>query len=165
MKGKTLTGWVSYLNKFQDVSELKCSATKPEDFDCLDIQEEMMIVRACYLISDTSMKFAQSAEPMQTKWNEMYQKELIEMSRVHIMLVTYQMFRDGIKSSWIQENTKKHLCNLCKVFAAHDVYNDCSSLFECGYFQPGHYKMLLEYLKMQFKKIRPVMLPLIECYG
>lgn len=139
--------------------------TKPEDFDSLDILEEMMVVRACYLIGNTCLNMSQGEESMQTKWNEMYQQELVEMSRVHIMLVTYQMFRDGIKSSWLQENTKKILCSLCKTFAAHDIYNNCTALFESGYFQPGHHKMLLEYLKLQFVKIRPQMLPLIECYG
>lgn len=124
MKGTKLTGWVSYLNSVQDVSEWKCKVEKPEDFDSLDVQEEMMIARACYMIGDTCLKISQSTEPMQTRWNELFQQELIEMSRVHIMLVTYQMFRDGIKSSWLQEATKKHLCNLCKVFAAHDVYNN-----------------------------------------
>ena len=87
------------------------------------------------------------------------------MSRVHTMLVTFQIFRDGIKGSWLQENTKKTLWNLCKTFAAHDLYYNCSSLFECGYFQKGHQTMLLDYLKSQFKVIRPQMLSLIEWYG
>ena len=109
MKGNSLKGWVSYLNKVQEISEIKCSAKSAEDFDSLEMQEEMMIVRACYLIGDTCLKISQSSEPMQTRWNEVFQQELIEMSRVHTMLVTFQIFRDGIKGSWLQENTKKTL--------------------------------------------------------
>lgn len=165
MKGKTLKGWVNYLNRVQEISELKCSAQWPEDFDSLEMQEEMMIVRACYLIGDTWLKLSQSTEPMQTRWNEIYQQELIDMSRVHTMLVTFQIFRDGIKGSWLQENTKKVLWNLWKLFAAHDVYYNCSSLFEWGYFQKGHQSMLLDYIKIQLKTIRPQILPLIEWYG
>lgn len=59
MKGEKLTGWVSYLNDFQDATELQCIAEKPEDFDSLETQEEMMKVRACYLIGDVCMKMAQ----------------------------------------------------------------------------------------------------------
>jgi hypothetical protein len=51
----------------------------------------------------------QGDEPMQTKWNDIYQQELIEMSKAHVMLVTFQIFSDGVKSSWLQEATKKHL--------------------------------------------------------
>ncbi|CAI2360613.1 unnamed protein product [Moneuplotes crassus] len=165
MKGETLTGWVSYLNKVYEVTEYKCKAEKPEDFDSLETLEEMLVVKTCFMVGDTCMKMMQGDEPMQTKWNEMYQQELVEMSKAHTMLVTFQIFRDGIKSSWLQESTKKHLCNLCKVFAAHQIYLDSAPLFECGYFSGGHQKMLLEYMKMQFKLIRPVMLPLIESFG
>jgi len=165
MKGEKLTGWVSYLNNVSEVSEFTCKAEKPEDFDCLETLEEMMMVRACRMIGDTCMKIAQSKEPMQTRWNEMFQQELVDMSRVHTMLVTFQIFKNGIKSSWLQESTKKHLCNLCKVFAAYDVSKDCQELFECEYFQPGHSKMLGEYVKLVFAKIRPQMLPLVESFG
>lgn len=89
----------------------------------------MLTVRACYLIV-SAVKSLQSPEPMEEKWNEMYQQELIEIAKVHTMLVTYQIFKEGVKHSWLQETTKKHLCDLCKTFAAHDVYKNCSSLFE-----------------------------------
>jgi len=130
MRVEKLTGWVKYLNDIDEVIEYKCKAEKPEDFDCLELLEEMLIVRACFLISDTCMKMMQGDEPMETKWNEMYQQELVEMAKAHTMLATYQMFRDGIKSSWLQEATKKNLCVLCKIFAANEVYQNCSPLFE-----------------------------------
>jgi hypothetical protein len=46
MKGEKLTGWVSYLNKLNDVTDLKCNAESPEDFDDLELLEEMLKVRA-----------------------------------------------------------------------------------------------------------------------
>lgn len=128
----------------------------------------MMIVRACYMIGNVCMKMAQTKAPMETQWNEMFQQELIEMSRVHTMLITFQIFRDGIKSSWLQENTKKHLCTLCKIFAAHDVLNDNTALYECGYFSKtsdaSHSELLREYLKTQLVKLRPQILSLIESF-
>jgi hypothetical protein len=46
---------------------------------------------------------------MQTRWNELFQQELVEMAKLHTMLATFQIFRDGIKTSWLQDATKKHL--------------------------------------------------------
>ena len=165
MKGEKLTGWVSYLNNVQDITEYKCQAKSPEDFDNLDTLEEMMMVKACFLIGDVCLKMVQGSEHINTKWNEMYQQELVEMARAHTLFVTFQIFKDGIKSSLLQEATKKHLYNLCKIFAANEVNNNCGPLFECGYFSAGHQKMNLEFIKMQFKLVRPVMLPLIESFG
>lgn len=161
MKGTKLTGWVSYLNNVYDVTELKCKAETSSDFDSLDLLEEAMTVRASYMIGDTCLRISQSKEPMETRWNEIFQQELVKMSRVHIMLVTYQIYRSYVSETG---NAEKIMTTLCKLFAAHDLYNDPTALYECGYFEAGQSKLLLEYIKSLLDIIRPQALPLIECF-
>lgn len=87
------------------------------------------------------------------------------MTRAHLVLTTFVFFRKGIEESKLEENARKHLTTLCKIFATEDLHRDCVALYQCGYFQKTQSAKLLEFLKAQIKEIRPFIIPLVEAFA
>jgi len=126
-----------------------------------------MKVRAANSIMKTCMKLSNLPEGMNftQRWNEDCQVDLIKMTRAHLMYVTMLNFKNGIESSSLEDQTKKNLRVLCNIFGSHDLYNDSSALYECGYFEKDHLTYVKENLEVKLKEIRPQILPLIECWS
>ena len=60
-----------------------------------------------------------------------------------------------------------HLKNLCMLYGLHLIHSDPLSCYECGYFEdaprtPRFSFMIMESIKLLFKKIRPQAINIIE---
>lgn len=87
------------------------------------------------------------------------------MTHAHIIYMTFKIFRRKIEKEGAFKcpNLKENLLNLARMFALNElIANDCSSLYETGYFSMGVGQTLLDAAKALMTKLRPQMIPLIE---
>ena len=80
MGGTPATGYLEYLNDAQALTERKCTASKVEDFDSIEALEEMMLVRAAYMVGSTAMRLATEPGDQKDNWNEKFQVEVVNMT-------------------------------------------------------------------------------------
>jgi hypothetical protein len=80
------------------------------------------------------------------------------LARTHTKYVMFWFFMDKIRNGNIKcLNLKKNLENLCLLYGLNQIYNDCSSCYESGYFKrDGKFsEMIHEAIKLLNALIRP----------
>lgn len=100
------------------------------------------------------------------KQNTLYAVEIVEMSKNHIMFVTFKFFRERIKSLGTNscKNVKQNLEYLAMIYALTELQKDSIGNYECGYFSSGMKNMILDALKKLMEIIRPQMISLVESF-
>lgn len=72
--------------------------------------------------------------------NSLYANDVVRLSRGHTRYVQYWNFMDKVQSGTIKcPQVLKQMTNLCLLFGLQQLYNDCVSCFECGYFSKKTY--------------------------
>jgi hypothetical protein len=116
---------------------------------------EMMKVRAAFALGRAALKFTTTKGEEKTKWNEQFQFEFVQVSR---MYTYYDMYRCTLKQIALfkDEKLSYHLRNVAMLFAVSDLAKDTSSLlFESGYFNRDSHKLLKKALNHLLAEVRP----------
>jgi len=110
-------------------------------------------------------KIAASKASMKEKENMIFATDLLKMSYAHLTTVAFLIFRNHMFGVDIKcKNLEKHITNLAILYGIDYLKQDCSSLYECGYFNKGHGKMLDEAFKLTLAKLRPQLVGLVEIF-
>lgn len=76
-----------------------------------------------------------SDAPSKSKDNELFAVDIVNMSRVHIMYLTFLIFKQKIQSLKLKdERIRDHLKALCSIFALSELQRDSVGCYETGYF-------------------------------
>jgi hypothetical protein len=130
------------------------------------VLDEALKVRAAYEIQQTCKKMFSSTEKESEKVNTLFGVDIVTMCKSHLTYVTFQIFKGKIESlpSNCDENMKKHLIDLIKVFALDELVKNSDSCYETGYFKQGAMLLLSDAMQYQLRTIRPQIIPLIESF-
>jgi len=131
----------------------------------LDIQhlENALSVRAARKVRDVVTKIAQSKAKLVVTMNEMYAQDLIQMSKMHMLYLSFVLFRMKVESFKFSDTTTRPLLlKLAKIFALKQLTNDSVACYETGFFGPGSSDLLHDSMQLILQEIRPQMIPLVE---
>jgi len=79
------TGDLEYLNRVQEFAELKCRAMSAAEMASVETIEEALKVRATQMTMYVMLRFAKEKQPSSEKANSLFQVQLIQMTRMHMM--------------------------------------------------------------------------------
>ena len=72
MGGTKAKDYVAYLNDLSEYMEIKCKVGSKEELEDIDVLEEMLKARACFVIGSTAMEYSAAEGDDKTKWNEKF---------------------------------------------------------------------------------------------
>lgn len=162
-KGKPPLPLFSYL--VQKGGDQKSEAHTPEAFSELDHLERTLAVRAAYSVTQLREMMMASKATKKEKENEIFQIEICQLVRLHIVYIFFRMAKESIsQTSFKEANLRCHLETACQIFALKQLILQNTSLYEAGYFTRGSSRLLALSYEAALRKLRPQMVAIVECF-
>jgi hypothetical protein len=97
--------------------------------------EEALAVRSAYHVSETCRRMALSSASESEKTNTHFGVEIVQMSRAHIMYLSFKLFKDTIEQTkFMCQKLKENLKLMCILNGLYELSQDSVANFETGYF-------------------------------
>ena len=162
-KGKTVKGYFEYLNRTKELCSTKSSAKTIDDFLSFEHLDQALATRSAFYIDYTFNLMKASDAPKKVQENELFAFEVGKMSRQHISYMIFTLAKKQLDEfDFKDKNIKPIVELLLKIFAVKQLKNDCSDLYETGFFGAGSAKLLDAAHKKLLVDLRPHMIPLVE---
>lgn len=82
--------------------EMKRNANTVDDFLNIQHLDDALAIRAAFKVQDTITKISSSKEKKVVAMNELFAQEIIQMSKSHLLYVSFTVFRQKIESTkWV----------------------------------------------------------------
>lgn len=159
---------LSYLKNIKESVTLKCNGSGSDHFLNIDNVEEAITNGVAYRLINLSNSMQDSKASKKNQVNLVFSQDIVEVCQAHIRLISLRIFRMSLKTSSVTcKNLLANMEKLCLIYGLNQLYNDCNSCFESGYFQPkvNYSKMLLDAIKTTNEELRPQILNIIESIG
>jgi acyl-CoA oxidase len=164
MKGKKVTGSISYLNRIVQIVSKNCAVVSESDFLNPKVQMKAYQYRVCKLIANVSARMqTEKFSNEQEAWNNC-QTDLIKCAKAHCYLYLLDAFIHAVQSV-TDVNVKQALKNVCDLFALYHLEEDSSILFTEGYMSAKQSKLLSSQLRKLLIKVRLDAVPLVDAYN
>jgi hypothetical protein len=111
----------------------------------------------------TIAKIDGATESKKVVFNDICAQDIIKMSKVHMLYQTFKLTYDEIlRDKFKDQNVKKVLVILAKIFALKELEIDSHACYETGFLQSGSNSLIEEALDVSLKELRPYMVDLVE---
>ena len=132
LQGKQLKNSLKYINEIASFEEQKLKKFNPDDVEEL---LSILKVHALYHISRVAKALQLGEGSFETKWNRVYQADVIKIAQAHAVYHTGLNFVEGMKAIKVSKGLKAILECLCRIHLAHSIVT---------------YKMLIKIYKFFF---------------
>lgn len=130
----------------------------------MDTLGKALQVKACHLINQTLLAYNAHPESNKIKDNEIFQQAKVVMVKAHFQYVQFAIFRQEIETRAATGKNNEHLMTLLVLSALDNLISDTAAVYDTGFFAPGSLRAMQEAWDECVAKIRPQMIPLVECY-
>ena len=108
-------------------------------------------------------KIADSKVSSKSKMNELFALDVNVMAKLHLIAVCYERARKNIERRGVSDpNFKSLLLTVMANFALNSIKQDCTALFEAGYFGLGSKDLIEGAYKQTLTDLRPQIVPIAE---
>ena len=128
LKGKNLEEPFTYLAELEETLANKtvCLGSTPESYLDLEFLSKALKVKTSFIIKTVFTAYNESKDPEKEKANEIFAKEVNEMAKTHLIYVAFRTFVTRIREHKFRDaNILPHMELIAKVFALHELTNDC----------------------------------------
>ena len=95
--------------------------------------------------------------------NEVFAQMKLNMVQAHIKYISFYLYVHQVNNYALKDTkTKEHLFDLLRVYGLKSLIDDCGAVFDSGYFVPSSFTNMKSALDILIKKLRPMLIPLIE---
>ena len=161
LQGKQLKNSLKYINEIASFEEQKLKKFNPDDVDEL---LSILKVHALYHISRVAKALQLGEGSFETKWNRVYQADVIKIAQAHAVYHTGLNFVEGMKAIKVSKGLKAILECLCRIHLAHSIVTYADGALLCEYAKPKHLVQVEELLYSKVEEIRPQLLNIVEAY-
>lgn len=155
-----------YISELPRLQQTKNKGSTIEDMLHIPTLLDALALRAGLLLLSTAKKVNESKEHAKVKDNELFARDKLCMAKAHFKYVSILIFSHSVNEMQVKDaNIKKALTDLVKISALHELQQDSTSLYACGYFAVEALALQNEAMDVLIKKIRPDMVSLGEAWN